>query len=58
MLKQGGQDKWWHGSSGLAGQPYKHDMHLLADIRDQPAEGNFCDGSGNALTSADVKNYK
>jgi hypothetical protein len=35
-----------------------HDMHMLTDIYDTPAEGNFCDESGNALMPATVEKYK
>lgn len=35
-----------------------HDMHMLTDIHDPLAEGNFCDGSGNTLMPAIVENYK
>lgn len=32
----------------------KHDVHVLTNIHD-PAEGNFCDESGNPLKSAIVE---
>jgi len=35
-----------------------HDMHMLTDIYDTPAEDNFCDESGNALMPAVVEKYK
>jgi len=35
-----------------------HDMHMLTDIYDLPAEGNFCDESGNTLIPAIVEEYK
>ena len=35
-----------------------HDMHMLTDIYDPPADGNFCDESGNAWMAAIVEEYK
>jgi len=34
-----------------------HDMPMLTDIYDPPAEGNFCDESGNPLMPAIVEKY-
>jgi len=34
-----------------------HDMHMLSYINDPPAEGNFCDESGNSLKPAIVEDY-
>jgi len=29
----------------------KHDVRVLTNIHDPPAEGNFCDNSGKAITA-------
>jgi hypothetical protein len=35
----------------------KCDMHMLTNIHDPPAEGNFCDDNGNALKPEIVEHY-
>lgn len=35
----------------------KCDVHMLLNIHDPPAEGNFCEESGNALKPAIMENY-
>ena len=35
----------------------KHDVQVLTNIHDPPAESNFCDESGNALKPASVEDY-
>ena len=33
----------------------KHDVYLLSNMHNAPAEGNFCDDNGNAVKSAIVE---
>jgi len=35
----------------------KFDMHMLSNIHDPSADGNFCEENGNALKLAIVENY-
>jgi hypothetical protein len=35
----------------------KCEVHMLSNIHDPPAEGNFCEESGNALKPAIMEDY-